>query len=234
MFLRLIWPFALAMEYVYAVPQGWFDPWVLSGLGILLGASVSMFLLRRVLPLGTIGVAWMLAFWLPISNLLWPLAYFSADRYLYASCAGFSILFAAVIVKLFARGKVVLYCFSGLLLLGLGTLTWQQNRVWADEMHLYQQAAKVSPGSTKAVMGLGLAYMNAGQLALAKKYLEKSALGFNDSRAFQLLGQLHEKLGNRQQALRYYRRFVMMNELKYSAEVLKVKRHLQLRYGVSL
>ncbi len=233
MFLRLVWPFDLAMEYVYSVPQSWLDPWVVSGLGLLLAACCSMFLLRRFLPLATVGIAWMLAFWLPVSNLLWPLSYFAADRYMYAPCAGFAVLTAAVAIKLLDHRRQILYSFCGLLLLGLVFLTWEQNRVWTDELHLYQQAVKVSPGSTKAVMGLGLAHMNAGQLEKAKNYFEQAAENINDSKALHLLGLVHEKRGNRKEALRYYKKFVQMNEPQYRMDVLSVKRYLKMRYGIT-
>ncbi len=233
MFLRLVWPFALAMEYVYSVPQGWLDPWVCGGLSLLLVSAACMFLCRKSLPLVTVGIAWMLAFWLPVSNLLWPLSYFAADRYMYAPCAGFALLVAVLAEKYLSKHKSVFYGFCVPLVLALSFLTWQQNRVWKDDIHLFQQALKVSPSSTRALMGMGVAQMNAGQFELAKQYLEKAAVDFNDSKTLHLLGQVHEKLGNHRKALRYYQRFVMMNEPKYHQEVQSLKKHLKMQYGRS-
>lgn len=233
MFLRLVWPVDLAMEYVFPAPSGWFDPWVLAGLGILALLALLLRLLRRdAVPL--VGVLVMLGFWLPISNLPWPLAYFAADRYMYAVCAGFALLAAWGAGKLLERRRILLFALSGAVLAILVVLTWKQDKTWADELSLYRQAVAVSPESTKALMGMGISLMNRGELEPAREWLEKAAANLNNSKALYLLGLVHEKLGNQQQAIDYYRKFVIMNEPRFRMEVLNIKRYLQMRYGISL
>lgn len=232
MFLRLLWPANLAMEYVFSAPTGWLDPWVLAGIGILILFGWLIWRLRcRPLPL--MGVLMMLGFWLPVSNLLWPLSYFAADRYMYAVCAGFCLFAAWLASRLLAERRPALLAVWALLLVVLCGVTWKQNRTWADELALYRQAVAVSPESTKALMGMGIAHMNAGELEPARQWLEKAAANLNNSKTLYLLGLVHDKLGNHTQAIDYYRKFVTMNEPEYKMEILSVKKYLQMRYGIS-
>lgn len=233
MTLRLVWPFSLAMEYVFDVPSGWLDLWVLSGVSLLAVAGLSLCFLNRRMPLITLGLVWVVAFWLPVSNLLWPVAYFAADRYMYACSAGFAIILASTVTKLFLSKKTMFYVLVVFLISGMGYLTWQQNRVWQDELHLFEQALKVSPGSTQALMGLGVEHMEAGQFNMAQSYFEKAATDFNDSKSLYFLGQVYEEKGDVKAALRYYQRFIMMNEPRYRAEVMSLRNHLRKKYGIT-
>lgn len=233
MFLRLVWPADLAMEYVFPPPAGWSDPWVLAGLALLSALAGLAWLLRRqLLPLA--GILMMIGFWLPVSNLFWPLAYFAADRYLYAVCAGFALLAGWVAARFLAGREKLLIAVCLPLLLLLSVATWKQDQVWSSELTLYQQAVRVSPHSTYALMGLGLAQMNAGNLEAARAPLEQAVANFNDSKALYLLARWYERQGNSRMAVDYFRKFVLMNEPKYFREVMNTRRYLQVRYGLSL
>lgn len=230
MWLRLLWPAALAMEYVFPAPGGWTDPWVLASLLLIVGLGIAVWLGRKQAPL-LIGVLMMAGFWLPVSNILWPVSYFAADRYMYAVTAGFVLV--AVWAGERLLGNVPKVLWGGLLAVCvlLAVLTWRQDRVWATEEALYRQALKVSPTSTTALLGLGAAYLNQGQLPEAQAVLERGAMNFNDSKALYLLAITYERQGNQQGAISYYRRFVQMNEPRYAREVAAARRQL-LRYGI--
>lgn len=233
MFLRLVWPFDLAMEYMFAAPTGLFDPWVLGGIFLLLSMFAGLWISRRQ-PVPFCAVLTMLGFWVPVSNLLWPISYFAADRYMYSICAGFALLMAWCAVQLAGAWQKPLIGGWLVLLLLLAGLTWAQDQIWSSDTTLFRQAYKVSPESTKSMMGLGISYMNERDYESARTYLEKAALNLNDSKPLYLLGLLHDKMGNTQNAISYYKKFAQMNEEKYRQEVLGVKRYLQMKYGISV
>lgn len=230
MFARLLWPTDLAMEYLFPAPDGWFDPWVLAGLGILALLVWLIWRLRRE-PLPFVGVLLMLGFWLPVSNLFWPLSYFAADRYMYGVCAGFALLISWLAGQLFERRRTLHLAASGTVLACFAVLAWHQDKVWANELTLYTQAIAVSPASTTAMMGVGMAHLNAGNLDEARRHLEKAALNFNDSKALYLLAMVHEGQGDRQGAISHYLRFIQMNEPRYYREVASARRKLLLLYA---
>jgi hypothetical protein len=234
MFLKFFWPVDLAVEYVIDPPGSWFSPWVVGALAGILALACGFFFFLRRSPLAAFAIAWMALFWLPTANLLWPLAYFAADRYLYAPAAGFFILAALAIDRTFHRkrsieGVVVLGCLAV-----LAVLTWQQNQVWRSEVSLFAQAVKVSPQSTPALIGLGTACMNEGELVSARETFRKAALNFNDSKPLHLLALVSERLGDKRGALRYYQSFVSMNDPRYQADIQNVKRYVRVKYGVAL
>ncbi len=229
---KLVVPLNLAMEYVYTVPVGWAEPWVVAGLSLVGLAVLGLVFFQKGSPLAFIALCWLIVFWLPVSNFFWPLSYFAADRYLYSPCAGFAILFALLLENLLASRRAAFCVVVVGILAILAAGTWRQNRVWSSELALFTQAVKVSPDSTMGLSGLGLAYLNGGEAAAALPWLEKAAQNYNDSKPLHLLGIAHERLGNRQQALRYYSTFVSMNEPKYRADVQSVKMYLTMKYGV--
>jgi len=230
MWLRLLWPLELAMEYVFPAPGGWSDPWVLASLLLVAAFGVAAWMGRRQAPL-LIGLLMMAGFWLPVSNLFWPISYFAADRYMYAVSAGFVLIVIWAGEWLLGNLPKVLWGSLLAVCVILAVLAWRQDRVWATEQALYQQALVVSPTSTTALLGLGAAYLNQGNLPEAQAVLEKGAMNFNDSKALYLLAITYERQGNQQGAISYYRRFVQMNEPRYAQEVANARRQL-LRYGV--
>ncbi len=224
LFFKLVYPVELALEYVYAVPQGWGDPWVwLPMLGIFAFGVIWYATIRRS-ALVAFAVGWLVAFWLPASNLLWPLAYFAADRYLYAPSVGFFILVAMALERVLrdalpARTSILL----GLLAM-TSWLSWNQNRVWASEMTLYSHAVKISPQSTGALMGLGIANQKAGNLEKAAGLFHRAADNLNEPKVYYLLGATYERMGDLQKALHFYEiftsfdlgRFLPEAELSYA------------------
>jgi len=91
------------------------------------------------------------------------------------------------------------------LLLILGMLTWQRNRVWQDEFTLWQDAAAKAPGMFRAQSNLGLAQYERGDLEAALNTL-KGALELNPrySKTWNNLGLVYEELGRHEEAEKAY------------------------------
>jgi tetratricopeptide (TPR) repeat protein len=175
----------------------------------------------------------MAGFWLPVSNLFWPISYFAADRYMYAVSAGFILIVIWAGERLLGNFPKVLRGSLPAVCVILAVLAWRQDRTWATEQALYLRALAVSPTSTTALLGLGVTYLNQGRLPEAQTLLERGAMNFNDSKALYLLAITYERQGNQSGAISYYRRFVQMNEPRYAQEVANARRQL-LRYGVAM
>ncbi len=178
------------------------DPWVLVGVVAIAVLVVFFRYGCRKDPLVALGVAWFLLFQLPTSNLLWPLAYFAADRYQYAPLAGLVMLVVALCSRLsFGGGSRWIWLPCACLLTVLGGMTWQQSRVWDSEKSLYRQAVKVSPESSSALVGLAMALYNENKLDRAYELARKAVrLNRYESKGVYMLGLINEARGDIAQA----------------------------------
>lgn len=233
MVLRLFVPLNLAIEYQIAPPQGFADPWVVAALLLLAGLAVALVVLARRRSPGFLMLVWAIAFWAPVSNLLYPLAYFAADRYLYTPLAGFAVLLGlAAGSAIRAAGPRVVA--SSVLVGVLAVLSWQQVKVWQSGETLFAQALKVSPNSAKVQEGLASEYINANQLDKALELLNQAHTSGKGGKALYLLGLVYEKKGEIDLAIKHYRLFVLRNDPRYQKEVFGVRNVLRMKYRIQM
>lgn len=101
---------------------------------------------------------------LPVSQVV-PLVTLMNDRYLYfpmlgaAACYGLIALPAAG-NSYDIREKGIALILS-LLLIPLPWLSWQRTSVWSNDLSLWRDTAEKTPGSTFALNGLGMSYLDA-------------------------------------------------------------------------
>jgi protein O-mannosyl-transferase len=56
----------------------------------------------------------------------------------------------------------------------LGTLTYQRNHVWQDSVTLWRDTVEKAPGNLRAIIALGNAYLQNGDISSAKPYYESA------------------------------------------------------------
>lgn len=228
---KVLWPFDLAVEYTYVVPASWFDPWVLAGLGAFGAYGSALVVSFKRFPALFFCLCLAGALWLATSN-IWPLAYFAADRYLYAPMAGMALGAALLCGRLFDRPAAVVV--GVVLLSGLAALSWQQSRVWASPQALWTQALAVSPRSSFALNNMGNLRLMEGDLSGAKDYYLRSVeVNPVNSTGFYNLGTIFETEGNRRRAFNYYRRFLAMKDPLYKVQADQLRQRLKVRYGLT-
>lgn len=237
---RLVWPVDLAPEYVLSAPVGWLDPWVLAGLAmaLLIVTSLTLLYVTGQKQLG-FSLAWFAGFFLITANLLWPLAYLAADRYLYTPMVGFCLIIALLLWRLCRQRAAYLLPVASALCLVLGVLTWQQNQVWASHEALWRHSLQVSPQSFTALNDLGKVHMDRGDYAAALKYyLRAAAINYSAPGPRYNLGLLYDKQGDRSRALSYFKEYLaradISTTLAHERLAKKVRNHVRKKYGVSL
>lgn len=100
-----------------------------------------------------------------------------ADRNSYLSCLGWALLAGAGFGKIFSgKGARVWALTAGLLLAGLGGLTWRQSGLWADSGRLWTAAAKSSPESYLVQYNLGNWFLQQGRPREAAEHFRKALL----------------------------------------------------------
>ncbi len=140
----------LSLSPLYQTPTLlWRDwPFVLSVIFVAV-ISIGFFMLRRSWPAG-------LAVWVSYAVILAPVlgifqsgVQYVADRYSYLACSGWAMLAGGGLFWLWqaaAKERVIRRIFmpvtlaAGVVVVGLGILTWRQTRIWHDSETLWRYA----------------------------------------------------------------------------------------------
>jgi hypothetical protein len=162
---QIVWPADLCADYgPYSIRN--FHP-VASRLLVLAVIATQVFVAwrNRVFALGAA------AFWLgllPVANLV-PIYHPLADRYLYLPLIGAAWMLAPFL----ARHRLAPW-LAALAALPLAVGTFQYEKVWHDELSLWQAAERTNPFSYLARTNLGIALVHAGRPAEAIPVLQRA------------------------------------------------------------
>jgi len=188
----------------YAIPSG--EAGVAAGvMGILIASTLIIMagvgLVKRGswATAGLGAVCWWI-FFLPASQLLFPLQNYLADRYMLLPSLALCLLLAHALCSISHRGLRVLLV---VLLAGTtGTLTFMQTRTWASSRALYTQALLANPQNVNAMIQLAALESVAGRLPEAGRWLKRAQrVGPRDSRVMLHQGLLYHRMGREDQAI---------------------------------
>ena len=199
----LVMPVHLSIEQAFEESA---TPWdaALVGSLVLTGSLLYLgFRSWRARQVWGLGVLWFYAA-LALTFLV-PLNVLVSEHRLYLAAAGPALVAAAIATRGLrgARGLAL----GAVALLVMATLTWQRNRVWGDELSLWQDAAQKAPNAFRAQSNLGLALYEAGDMSAARLALERAAqLNPGYAKTWNNLGLVLEEEGDTQGALRAYGR----------------------------
>ena len=163
------------------------------GLGWLALCGWGAWRARRAAPEMALGLAWMLAFFLPVSN-LWPLIHPAADRYLYPVLPGFAVLAAWILAGQSRAGRAA---GLGLLAIIYALLAAVRIGQWESAEKLWSAAYYQNPKSAAAATWLGLLREGAGDAEGARAFYQ-AAIDANPQTvpARANLGMLEARAGN--------------------------------------
>ncbi len=143
-FLRLlVLPIHQNLDYDYPASTGFFHPpLTLVGLCVI-GCIVWLTIkLRRSFPLVSFGLAWML---ITFSINLAPRSNVIFEHKLYLISFGF-FLAGVVALSVLVRNRWTLAKILWCLIAVLAIVSFQRNKVWANELTLWEDSIKKSPG----------------------------------------------------------------------------------------
>ncbi len=226
---QMAWPHNLSADYMpshiagIAPAAGW------TVLAFVVTVQIALSLKSRLACLGTT------LFWLglaPVSNFI-PLFRPMADRFLYLPATGIACLLAAVVLMA-ARRRIVLIALTALWTICVPLLAWQtcqRQRVFANELNLWEDTVGTSPDSITALINRGYALYEAGDYGRAIADSERAVAMTRGQEPepwaalaliFEKTGDLHQAEQALQQAMRLDPRFrtplesfppVMMDDL---------------------
>ncbi len=233
MFVRLIIPTRLALEYQYAVPENWHDPWVVAAFFLITAWVAGGYYALRKNKAVFFFLVWIALFWLPTSS-LWPgfTNRLVADRYLYTPSAGFCMLLAIALTRIFAPQSLRV-AITVILSIFLSVLTWHQIEIWQTPCRLWAHAVEVSPDSGTALNNLGKCFLKEGEYKQAESLFMKSLVSNpHNASPYYNLGLLFEKTQKPQLAIFYYTKFLSFRDRRHTQLQSDLRQKLEEQYDL--
>jgi protein O-mannosyl-transferase len=209
----LILPYNLKAYYYFAAANSLFEPAVFTSAIALISLVFIAVKNIRKYPVLAFSITWFFITALPVSNII-PIGNIFAERYMYIPSAGFSLAIGFLFSWLLKKNitlhllnwKAALYAIFLLLIIALGRVTFERNKVWNNEFTFWYETARAEPSSPVAHCNLASAYyaMNSLKEAITEV---KVAVGLypNYYEAFDLLGDIYLKKGLADEAIKAYK-----------------------------
>jgi len=156
-------PHPLNADYVFWHIKGAITIQSLTGIIFMLIYCAFLFILWKKGKMNAaFALLWILAFFLPVSNLI-PLTNPFAERYFYLPLMGLAIIVGRLFESLKFRR------WAWVLILALAWLSNQRNLVWSNDDTLWAATLKTEPRSVRALNGLGLFHLSRQNLIQSRK-----------------------------------------------------------------
>ncbi|MBN1269534.1 MAG: tetratricopeptide repeat protein [Kiritimatiellae bacterium] len=169
----LVWPYPLIVDRVVAPVASAAGLRFAAGAALLAATVLAAAFSIRKRPWLALGLGWMLAGFLPTSNLV-PLFNPLAERYLYFAAAGFAVIVARALADRGSEGwrAYVRYGALGVICAGYATIGVVRMADWKDNLTLWSRTLKDEPRSARAHTWVGLELKTEGRLGEALMHFE--------------------------------------------------------------
>ncbi len=201
-------PARLSVEHQFFASSTPFDPAVCGALLLALSAWGGILFYRRRQPV--FALVWSAVVLLPASVI--PLIVLVNEHRLYLSLAGAGLLLGWLFDRLYQRRPRVALSSLAVYTVLLAMATFSRGKVWADERHLWADAAEKAPLMFKPHLRWADALLADGEVAAAEKaYLHALDLRPLHPAARNNLGRLYLRQGRLEEAERHFRTLLQVS-----------------------
>ncbi len=167
-----LWPANLTLDWDFPISHTPFEHGAIVWGVILLAMIVAAFVLRRRFPLATYGFLAFLILLAPTSSVL-PIRDPVAERRLYFAMLGLLLIVVEVLSRVEIDRQVL--TFGGIaVLLVAAFATHARAAVWADDLAVWEDTARKSPGAWRPHFQLAFAYYKAQRYNEALQEFQKA------------------------------------------------------------
>jgi tetratricopeptide (TPR) repeat protein len=209
---QIFWPLNLAVFYPF--PDHIPALKVLAAVILLLIITIAVILAIKRLPYFVVGWFWFLVTLAPVIGIIQVGKHAMADRYMYLSSIGISIMLAWGMPLLFRREDLrkILLPMALSAILVLSVVTWRQCGYWENSIELFNHALNVTKNNYLAHTNLGVALAEKGELDQAVFHYQTALqIQPDDGNAHFNLANALQKQGKTDEAIVHYREAVKYN-----------------------
>jgi len=214
-YIRLLFlPLNQNFDYEYSISKSLFE---LSTLVSFLFLTSILFFARRMFSryrLISFSILWFVLTLTPESSVI-PIKDVIFEHRLYLPMAGFSIFLVSGAYYFFGKNffKVMIVTLT-LIVAGYSFLTYQRNKIWKNEITLWEDGVSKSPHKARPYASRGAAYYEQGNFALSLADSDKAiALDPNLADAYYNRGLVEYRQGKFLQALSDWNKTIKLNHL---------------------
>ena len=208
LFIRLLFvPVDQNLDYDLVMSRTFFE-WntLLSFLFLVLLISFALKTLKRNKVL-SFGILW---FFITLSVNFIPRQYIIFEHKLYLASVGFCIAASYFMINVFKDIKRGVAALSVIVVL-LSMSAFQRNKVWDNEITLWEDTLEKSPNKTKPMINLGNAYFRSRKYGQALELFQK-AVGIDDKaeEAYNGMGLIYKERGEFELAIENYNKVLVL------------------------
>ncbi len=215
----LVLPFGLHFDYG-SKTFAFRDPRVILGVILICLLIIYAAANRNKNRIISFSILWFFVMLLPAANIYPKTAFYMAEHHLYMPLAGFSLIFAYYLSRLYKKNahRMTVACIMAAVFIFYGFLTIRQNNYWRDPVYFYLKTLQFNPASATACYNLGKEYERAQDdrmaIAIYKKTIELDSKYDN---AYNNLGVIYNRLNNNKEAMEMFRKALEINPKSASA-----------------
>lgn len=168
-----LWPANLTLDWDFPISHTVLEHGAIVWMAILAALVAGAWILRRRFPLAAYGFLVFLILLAPTSSIL-PIKDPIAERRLYFAMLGLLLIVVDVLARLKVDRQALAAGALALVLLA-GFVTHARAEIWSDEVALWEDTARKSPGAWRPHFQLGFAYFKAERYSQALEEFEKTA-----------------------------------------------------------
>ncbi|HIJ86960.1 MAG TPA: tetratricopeptide repeat protein [Desulfuromonadales bacterium] len=168
------------------------------------------------------GLAWLIAFWLPVSGIIPIPSAHLADRYLYTPAIGIWLIVAdqfSMLILCRAQLRRWGIIAAAVIVVALAVVTVKRNQIWKNDITLFTDIVEMYPDQALGYDSLGCAYLDTEHdIDRAEKLFERAyTLNPAFPRLSTQMGYVRFLRGDLQGALEHYNQAIYRNSLDAEA-----------------
>jgi protein O-mannosyl-transferase len=168
-----LWPANLTLDWDFPISHTVLEHGAIIWLAMLIALLVAAWMLRRRFPLAAYGFLVFLILLAPTSSIL-PIKDPVAERRLYFAMLGLLLIVVDLASRIEVDRRTLAAGGLAVLLIAAFT-THARASVWSDEVSIWEDTARKSPGAWRPHFQLGFAYYKAQRYDLALREFEETA-----------------------------------------------------------
>jgi len=204
----LILPINQAIDYYYPISNSLFEVKTILSFILIIILIGCLIIIYKWHPIITIGILWFFIFLLVESSII-PIRDVIFEHRLYLPGIGFFFAQVYLVYRIFAylRNEKLATILFICIIITLSVCTYHRNKIWSDEIALWQDAANKFPQNARALSNLGVALARNNACNKAIEQLQKAlAINDKDSNTWYNLAFCYKTLGLIDKAIPTYKK----------------------------